>query len=82
MYSVRVAHMHGVGRGVERGDVALQDIKMKRRSEQPPPAKPLLPVTYQQTLSWDVRETQWGGEGDCYRTVVTVDWTLRRTKVS
>lgn len=58
--------MHDVSRGVERGDVVLQDIKVKSWSQQPPLTRPLLPVAYQQTLSWDVKRERerFGGEDD------------------
>lgn len=42
--TVCVSHMHGVSRGVEDGDVVLQDVEMKGWSQQPPLARPLLPV--------------------------------------
>lgn len=54
--------MHGVSRGVKDGDVVLQDVEMKGRSQQPPLARPLVPVAQQQTLSCNIREIKGGGE--------------------
>ena len=54
--------MHGVSRGVKDGDVVLQDVEMKGRSQQPPLARPLVPVAQQQTLSCNIRVIKGGGE--------------------
>lgn len=64
MLSVCESYMHDVCWGVKRGDVVLQNIKMKSWIQQPSLARPLLPVTDQQTLSWNIRETGFGSGDD------------------
>lgn len=62
------SYMHDVGWGVKHSNVVFQDIKMKSWTQQPSLARPHLAVTYQQTLSWNIWDTEWGSWEPAHKT--------------